>query len=116
MKYDINYCDYQKEFTEPKFWDKLKSAASSAGKTVVKNALILYYLMLDPNVPFQYKAMIMGALGYFILPVDLVPDFIPVAGYADDAAVLVALIKLLHDNITPEIKAKAQAKADELFK
>ena len=54
-------------------------------------------------------------MGYFILPLDLVPDFIPVAGFADDAAALVAVIKTVFENITPEIKEKARNTSNEIF-
>ena len=61
------------------------------------------------------KTLIIGALGYFIFPLDLVPDFIPIAGFADDATALVAVIKMVFENITPAIKEKARNKSNEIF-
>lgn len=106
---------YQSVFSEPKFWDKLKKVAKSAGKKVVKMALLLYYVMQSPDVPIAQKTIIIGALGYLILPVDLIPDFIPILGFTDDATALAAALKTIKSSITPEIEAKAKAKADKLF-
>ena len=77
--------------------------------------LLLYYVLMDENTPWEHKGIIIGALGYFILPVDLIPDFIPVAGYADDVAALTACIKTVMDNITPSIKKKAMQKLTDWF-
>lgn len=102
---------YKKHYSDSKFWDKVKSL----GKNVLKPALLLYYVMKSSDVPFATKMEITGALGYLILPLDLVPDFIPVAGYADDAAALWAVVEMCQTYITPEIKAKAEAKLDDLL-
>lgn len=114
MAKKINYSEYQDEFTEPKFWDKITEVAKIAGRTVILNALILYYLLMDPDVPIRYKTIIIGALGYFILPLDAVPDFVP-GGYVDDAGALVAVIKMLNMSITPQIREKAEDKLAEWF-
>lgn len=106
---------YQSEFSESKFWDKMKKAAKSAGKKVIEMALLLFYVLQSPDVPIDQKTIIIGALGYLILPVDLIPDFIPILGFTDDAAALAAALKTINSSITPEIEAKAKAKADELF-
>ena len=60
-------------------------------------------------------ALILGALGYLILPLDLIVDVIPVFGFTDDIAPLTLAYKALQVSVTPEIEAKAQAKIDELF-
>ena len=106
---------YQSEFSESKFWDKMKKAAKSAGKKVIEMALLLFYVLQSPDVPIAQKTIIIGALGYLILPVDLIPDFIPILGFTDDAAALAAALKTIKSSITPEIEAKAKAKADELL-
>lgn len=82
---------------------------------VIYVALILYYELTDPDIDTKEKAVIIGALGYFILPIDLIPDAIPVAGFTDDLAVLIAAYKFVEHNITPEIKAKAKSKLAEWF-
>ena len=102
---------YQKHYSESGFWNKV----GKLGKKVLKPAMLLYYVMKSPDVPLATKATITGALGYLILPIYLVPDFIPVAGYADDGAALWAVVKMCDAYITPEIRAQADAKLDELL-
>ena len=82
---------------------------------VIYYVLLLYYVLMDENTPWEQKGIIIGALGYFILPIDLIPDFIPVAGYADDVAALTACIKTVVDNITPWIKQRAVQKLTDWF-
>mgnify|MGYP003508487535 CR=1 FL=1 len=62
----------------------------------------------ESSTPLDTKALIIGALGYLILPVDLIPDFIPVAGYADDLEALLAVVKMCKEHITPEIERKVR--------
>ena len=104
---------YQSEFSETKFWDKIKKVAKTAGRKVVEMALLLFYVLQSPDTPTEYKTIIIGALGYLILPVDLIPDFIPVLGFTDDAAALAAAVKTIQSCITPEIEARAKAKASD---
>ncbi len=111
----VQTAEYQSEYSDSKFWTKIQKLIIKAGREVVYLALLLYYVLKSPDVPFQQKLIIMSALGYLIWPADLVPDCIPVAGYADDAAALAAAIEAVHDNITPEIKKQAQEKTDSLF-
>jgi uncharacterized membrane protein YkvA (DUF1232 family) len=61
------------------------------------------------------KAKIFGALGYFILPIDLIPDAIPVAGYTDDLAALVWALKTIWNNITPDIQEQAYERLTSWF-
>lgn len=102
---------YQEHYSEPKFWDKAKLL----GKNVLKPSVLLYYLLKSPEVPFSTKAKITGALGYLILPLDLIPDLSPIIGYTDDLAALIAVIKMCDAYITPQIKAEADAKLNELM-
>ena len=106
---------YQKYYSESGFWKKLGKVAIVAGRRLIYCALLLYYVLKSPDVLIKDKAMIIGALGYFILPVDLIPDFIPVAGYADDMAALVACYNAVKDNVTPEIEQQAQEKLADWF-
>lgn len=106
-----NVENYKGHYSDSGFWKKTKSL----GKIVLKPAILLYYVMKSPDVPLKIKGTIAGALGYLILPLDLIPDFIPVAGYTDDVAALAAVIELCHDYITPEIEAQAKVKLEELL-
>ena len=105
---------YEQEYTETGLWDKIGSVAKKAGLKVIYYALLLYYALQSPNVSFADKAKIAGALGYFILPVDLIPDFIPVVGYGDDLAVLIYVVRQL-DCIDDSVKQQAQEKLVEWF-
>ena len=106
---------FQQNYSEDAFWNKLKRIASKAGAKVVYYALVLYYTLMDPNTPVQYKMVIAGALGYLILPLDLLPDLLPFAGLADDWAALVAAVSYVISAITPQNKEKARNKLHSWF-
>ena len=76
---------------------------------------MLYYTLKDPATPYRYKAVIAGALGYLILPADMVPDLLPFAGLADDWAALTAAVMYVLTAITPEIKEKAKQQLGNWF-
>lgn len=106
---------YQGNYSEPKLLNKLPRVARWAGAKVVYAVLLLYYVLQSPNVSSADKSKIWGALGYFILPTDLILDFIPLAGYSDDLAALLIALHAVAKNITPEIKARAKAKLATWF-
>ena len=106
---------YQGNYSESGFWNKVKRVAVKAGAKVIYAALILYYELADPNVSPKEKAIIIGALGYFILPLDLIPDAIPVVGFTDDLAALLAAYGYVKGHLTPEVKFRAKAKLCEWF-
>jgi uncharacterized membrane protein YkvA (DUF1232 family) len=106
---------YQEHYSEPKFAGKLAKVAKSAGRMMVYAALLLYYVLKSPSVKKGDKTTIIGALGYFILPLDILPDFIPMVGFTDDLSAILLALHAVWKNITPEIKAMAAAKASELF-
>jgi uncharacterized membrane protein YkvA (DUF1232 family) len=106
---------YTPHYDENAFWEKLKKFARKAGIKVSYAALLLYYVLKSPSTSGKDRAKIIGALGYFILPIDLIPDFIPVAGYTDDLAALVWGVYCVIKSITPEVKAQAAAKLHEWF-
>ena len=101
---------YGKHFSEKAFWKKLKKVASKAGAKVVYYALVLFSTFMDPATPVKHKAVIAGALGYLILPMDVIPDWMPFAGLADDWAALIAAVSYVLTSISPAIKEKARAK------
>ena len=110
-----NMESYQKEYSEKKFWNKIKKCANIAGLKVTYVALLLYYVLSDPDVPTIDKAKIYGALGYFILPFDLIPDFIPFVGYSDDLAALAWATHAVWSNITPQMKERAKEQLHTWF-
>ena len=89
------------------FWVKVKRFG--AGLAFVEDLLSAYYCAFDRDTPLQVKAALLGALAYFVLPFDAVPDVLPLIGFTDDAAVLAAAIRLVASNITPLHRAAARA-------
>ncbi|WP_298073200.1 DUF1232 domain-containing protein [uncultured Bacteroides sp.] len=114
MKKIDDYCSYGCYFSTSELWNKIKNVAQKAGIKVVYAVLLLYYVATDENVSLSDKAKIYGALGYFILPIDLIPDIVP-GGYVDDMSALLWALRAVWDNITPEIERKAKTKLREWF-
>ena len=113
MAYDYN--KYTDDFSDGKFWDKIKEVAKKIGLKTTSYALILYYVLQKKEVPFKDKMLITGCLGYFILPIDLIPDFIPIAGYTDDVAGMIFAIKKCMDYVDDEIKQNVSSKLVSWF-
>jgi uncharacterized membrane protein YkvA (DUF1232 family) len=107
--------NYSPEFTETSFWQKLASGAKTAGREIVEKSLTMYNATMDKDTPVWAKTVLIGALGYFICPIDAVPDFIPVGGYADDAGAIAAALGLVAAHIKPEHRDSAKQKAEEWF-
>jgi len=110
-----NNSKYSKKYSEEGFFDKLVGYAKSAGSEVVETALKLYYAMENPKTPAWAKTTIIGALGYFISPIDAIPDMIPVVGYTDDLSVLAAAASTVAMYINDDVKKKAKAKMKDWF-
>ncbi len=88
------------------FWRKLRRLAAQL--PFAEDLIAAYYCAFDRQTPFKVKAVLIGALAYFVLPADVIPDVLPVIGYTDDAAVLAAAIQLVASHITPEHRVAAQ--------
>ena len=107
---------YGTYYSDNRFWKKVERVAKKVGATVLLPVFTLYYMLQDDKVSLQHKAYIVGALGYFIMPSDLIPDgILPVIGFTDDIAVMTLVLKLVKDSITPEIKARANARVSEII-
>ncbi len=91
---------------EQGIWRKVRETVGKIPFT--EDAVAAYYCAVDRATPLGVKAILMGALAYFIMPVDVIPDFIAGLGYTDDAAVLIAAIKAIRDNLRPEHRDKAR--------
>jgi uncharacterized membrane protein YkvA (DUF1232 family) len=113
MKEETNY---QEEYSEFKFWEKVKKYTIRAGKEVTLFALTLYYCLKDRDTPNWAKAVIIGALGYFICPIDAVPDMIPVVGYADDLAILTAALTTVNMYIKQHHRKSAEDTLNKCFR
>ncbi|WP_281890429.1 YkvA family protein [Paenibacillus sp. YYML68] len=106
---------YDQHYSAPSFWDKLKKHAGQAGKKVVYTALLAYYALENPKTPTKAKLTIYSALGYLILPIDLVPDFIPVVGFGDDLAALLLAVGQVATYINDEVRTNARNKMQDWF-
>ncbi len=104
---------FGKNYSEPKLWDKLRKVARQAGKRVVSLVLTLFYVLASGDVSVKHKSLIIGALGYFILPFDLLPDMLVGIGYADDLTALLTAYNAVKKNITPAITAQVESKLRE---
>ena len=99
---------FSSAYSDDGFWDKIKNYAKVAGEGVLEPALKMYYAALDADTPTWAKATIFAALGYFISPVDAIPDIVPVVGYSDDLGVLVAALAATAMHIKDEHVRKAK--------
>ena len=95
--------------------NKIGKLALSAGKPVIEKALQLFYATQSPDTPAWAKRVIYGALAYLILPIDTIPDYLPVVGFTDDLGVITAALTTVASYISPEIKAKSKAKMAQWF-
>ena len=93
----------------------LKKIILRAGRVIAQPALEGFELNMDNSTPAQVRISIIGALTYLIVPVDLIPDFIPASGFSDDLVALTAVISLCQHHITPEIKVRAKSKVNKWF-
>jgi len=88
-----------KEFVEENFWEKVEKVGKKL--SFMKDVKALYNYMLDSNVPWYRKSIVLGALIYFITPIDSVPDLVPLVGYLDDLGVVTAVLKFLGSELIP---------------
>ncbi len=106
---------YAKNYSEEGFWDKITSVIKKAGTEVIYKALQLFYATQNPGCPVAIKATIYAALGYFILPLDVIPDFIPGAGFTDDLLAIGAALAMAHLYIDDCVILRAKEKMCDLF-
>jgi uncharacterized membrane protein YkvA (DUF1232 family) len=98
---------------ERDFWQKLKATCRKI--PFIDDLVSVYFCAIDPATPLQVKAILFGALAYFILPTDLLPDIMPLLGFGDDAAVLYAAIRSVLPHIKPEHRLRAKDALDKLL-
>ena len=110
-----DFMSYANKFSQADFVEKIARIAKRAGAKLVYAALILYYTLQSDKISTANKAMIIGALGYMISPLDVVPDAIPIAGLTDDLAVLLYVLKKVWTDIDPEIQEKAKSRLSKWF-
>jgi uncharacterized membrane protein YkvA (DUF1232 family) len=90
-----------------RFWIKLKQVVGKL--PFAEDLLAAYYCAFDRQTPRHVQAALLGAIAYFILPFDFIPDMLPVLGFTDDAAVLATALRLVSAHILPEHREAARA-------
>ena len=110
-----DFMNYGSKFSQTEFVEKIARIAKRAGAKLVYAALILYYTLQSDKISAANKAMIIGALGYMISPLDVIPDAIPIAGLTDDLAVLLFVLKKVWTDIDPDIQQKAKNRLSKWF-
>ena len=116
MKMELpDFMSYANKFSQSEFVEKISRIAKRAGAKLVYEALILYYTLQSEHVSKTDKAIIIGALGYMISPLDVIPDAIPIAGLTDDLAVLLYVLKKVWTDIDPAIVEQAKSKLSKWF-
>jgi uncharacterized membrane protein YkvA (DUF1232 family) len=96
-----------RESLRRRFWIKLKQVVAKLPFT--EDLLAAYYCAFDQQTPRHVQVTLLGAIAYFVLPFDFIPDMLPVLGFTDDAAVLATAIRMVATHITPEHRAAARA-------
>ncbi|MFC7052342.1 YkvA family protein [Hansschlegelia quercus] len=110
MALDGAYANFER--VKRDFWPTLRRVARSV--PFAEDAVAAYYCAFDRETPFHVRATLVAALAYFILPFDAVPDFIPVAGFVDDASVLAAALASIRMHMTDKHRdAARRALAEE---
>jgi uncharacterized membrane protein YkvA (DUF1232 family) len=94
------------------FWPKLRASVGSI--PFAEDALAAYYCAFDRETPFVARATLWGALAYFVQPRDAVPDYLPVVGFADDAAALATAMRMIASHMKPEHRKAAKRKLDKM--
>ena len=110
-----DFMKYSDKYSATGFVEKISHIAKRAGAKLVYAALILYYTLQSKDVPLKDKAIIIGALGYLISPLDVIPDAIPIAGLGDDVAVLLYVLRKIKGDLTDDVKQRAYDKLSKWF-
>ncbi len=101
-----------RESLRKRFWSKIRRIA--AGLPFAEELIAAYYCAFDTQTPRHVQAALLGALAYFVLPFDFVPDLLPVLGFTDDAAVLATALRMVSSHIRPDHREAARAALDSI--
>jgi uncharacterized membrane protein YkvA (DUF1232 family) len=97
----------ERERLRREFWHKARRVA--AGVPFAEDLLAAYYCAFDHATPMPVKVSLVGALAYFVLPFDALPDVFPLLGFTDDAAVLLTALRMVGAHMRPEHRDAARA-------
>jgi uncharacterized membrane protein YkvA (DUF1232 family) len=106
ISWDVATLAREKAYVRRGFW--IKARRFAAALPFAEDLLAAYYCAFDRNTPRHVQAALIGALAYFVLPFDVIPDMLPVLGFTDDAAVLATALKLVSSHLRPEHRDAAK--------
>ena len=106
---------YRRKFSESGFWEKIKQYGAAAGSKAVYMALLLYYAYKRKETPAWAKRMVLGVLGYFIVPIDLIPDLSFLIGYTDDIGLLSFALVTIAAYVNDEVRTDAREHLGKWF-
>lgn len=115
MNEELKDQKYTKAYSENRLFLKIKKFAKDAGIKAIYLCLLLFYTLQKSTTPKWAKSVIVGALGYFILPLDFIPDFLPITGFSDDITALLSVLVAVALYVDEETKAKAKEKLHVWF-
>lgn len=104
-----------KHYSDDKLWEKIRKFSKRAGSSVIYAVLLLYFTLQKPEIPLKVKATIVGALGYFILPIDIIPDVAIGVGYIDDLSLVMVALFQVAMYIDEDVKKQAKDKLKDWF-
>lgn len=94
------------------FWPKLKKSLASV--PFAEEVVAAYYCAFDPATPLKVKGILLAALAYFIMPIDVIPDVLLGLGFTDDMAVLYTAISMIRSHMTQDHRDRAKATLEKL--
>lgn len=103
------------DYSDASFWEKVAKCARLAGREVIEKSLWLYYAAQSPKTPAWARTVILGALAYFILPADAIPDVLPLVGFTDDLGAIMAALAMVAVFIDKDVKEQAAKKLSDWF-
>lgn len=107
--------DYAGQYSETRFWTKMSHVLKRAGHELLEKALWLHYAAQRPDTPRWARATAYGALAYFILPFDAIPDWLFGMGLTDDLGALTLAVATISQYIDDDVKARTQSRLDAWF-
>ena len=109
--YSVEKLEQREKKVRGQFWKKFRKFFLQL--PFAKDLLVAYYCSMDPETPAYVRYILLGALGYFILPIDTIPDFIAGLGFSDDAAILAFALSSVQANIQPKHREAAEIYMEE---
>lgn len=103
------------ESKNQQLWQKILKSSGRIGEKLAYYAFLLYEVAQSKDIPKSSKMIVVGALSYLILPIDLIPDFIPAVGFIDDSAVVFAAVYKIYSHIDESMKLRAKNQVQAIF-